>query len=124
MDQSTLVASGHALIEALTKQGVRPRAAMWVYNDEVDTWKLWIVPDKPKTDVREFYRHISEAVTKNREKIGSLNPGDIELVQDNHPAIRQLRGMFRVGALSSIHLRDNMLNGFYLIDGIILLMDF
>ena len=55
MDKSLLVKSGHSLIDALIQQGMKLRAVMWVYNDELENWKLWIVPEGESVDKHDFY---------------------------------------------------------------------
>ncbi len=64
MDQTSLVKSGHALIDALSEAGIAPRAAIWVYNSDADIWRLWIVPSNTITDQREFYRRIAEVIAQ------------------------------------------------------------
>ncbi|MDB5476434.1 MAG: hypothetical protein JWP49_1945 [Phenylobacterium sp.] len=44
------------------------------------------------------------------------------MVDESHPAIVALGRMFHVTGRSSIHLSNNLLNGFYLPDGIVLKM--
>lgn len=124
MDQNTLVTTGHELIDLLESRGVKPLAAVWVHNSETDTWKLWLVPKKQFSDQREFYRHIAEIISENNAYFKGLDPSDTEMVSSDHPAIAALRSMFHVSQRSSISLSSTMLNGFYLPDGIILLMDF
>jgi len=124
MDQNALVEDGHNLIEAMSKSGIVPRGAMWVHSTDADVWRLWIVPPKDLTDKREFYRRVSEAITQNRDLFSSLDAGDVELISDTHPAIVGISRMFKVtGPRSSAFLSNNMVNGFYIPDGIVLLMN-
>ncbi|WP_366555620.1 hypothetical protein [Aquibaculum sediminis] len=122
MDQEILVKAGHDIIEYLEDGGFRPRAAMWVHNTDTDTWRLWVVPPERFTDKNEFYRRVSEIVTKHREALHGIDASDTEMVLDTHPAIKPLSRMFRVDGKSSVFVSDNMVNGFYIPDGIILLM--
>jgi hypothetical protein len=123
MDQSTLVENGHNLIDAMATAGIAPRGVMWVHNTDADVWRLWIVPSKGLNDKREFYRRVSEIVTANRNLFTEFDAGDVEMLSDTHPAIVGLSKMFRIKGKSSAHLRSNMVNGFYIPDGIVLLMD-
>jgi hypothetical protein len=120
MDQNILVNSGHALVTALDDSGIPPRLAMWVHNTETDTWKLWIVPDPSMKDKREFYRRVSEIISKNQAAFGGIDASDTEMLADNHPAIRGLSRFIRAQGLCSITFSGNVFNGFYLPDGIIL----
>lgn len=124
MDQSTLVENGHNLIEAMSRNGIALRGAMWVHSTDTDVWRLWIVPPKELTDKREFYRRVSEVITKNRNLFSDFDAGDVDLISDTHPAIAGISRMFKVtGPKSSAFLKNNMVNGFYIPDGIILLMN-
>jgi predicted dithiol-disulfide oxidoreductase (DUF899 family) len=122
VDTSLLVESGRIFLNILDSEGVKPRAAMWVHNRDTETWRLWIVPPKDIKDKRQFYRRIAEAITKHRAKLPSLEASDTEYVLETHPAIQALSQTFQVKGTSSIYVSDNMLNGFYLPDGIILRM--
>lgn len=120
MDQNTLVASGHALLTALDRDGLSPRIAMWVHNTDTDTWKLWIVPPKNMNDKHEFYRRVSVVVSQNRAALGGIDASDTEMVSDNHPAMQGIGRFMRAPGLNNIHFSGNRFNGFYLPDGIIL----
>ena len=120
VDQTSLAKAGHALIDALSKVGIEPQAAIWVYNADTDIWRLWIVPHASITDQREFYRRVSEVISHNRDKLGLLDVSDIQYTKPTHPAVSALARLFRVEGKSDVHIRDNMLNGFFLVSGIIL----
>ena len=123
MDQNTLVSAGQALVKALDATKLKPRLAMWVHATDTDTWKLWIVPPVGLTDKQEFYRRVSEVVTKNRADLGSIDASDTEMVLDSHPAVKGLRGFMHMPGLGSAYFSGNRFNGYYLPDGIILRID-
>lgn len=123
MDQNILVSSGHALVKALDDAGMPPRIAMWVHNTDTDTWKLWIVPPAGFKDKHEFYRRISEIVSKNRAAVGGFDASDTEMVLDTHPAMRGIGRFLGIRGLGSAYFSGNMFNGYYLPDGIILRSD-
>lgn len=120
MDQTSLVKSGHALIDALSEAGIAPRAAIWVYNSDTDIWRLWIVPSNTITDQRDFYNRITEVIAQNQDKMGLLDASDIQFTKPDHPALAALSRIARVEEKSVLRMQNNMLNGFYLPDGIIL----
>ncbi len=117
-----MVKSGHDLVEALDGKGLPIGAAVWVHNTDVDTWKLWVVP-RSKTDKREFYRKVAEAISNDKAKFADMDTSDTELVEKSHPAISALGNFTKVSGKTSIHMANNMLNGYYMTDGIIVLMD-
>ncbi len=120
MDQTSLVKSGHALIDALSEAGIAPRAAIWVYNSDTDIWRLWIVPPNTITDQREFYRRVTEVIARNQDKMGLLDASDIQFTKSEHPALAALARIAKVEGKGDLRIQNNMLNGFYLPDGIIL----
>lgn len=120
MDQSELVEYGHRLVEALDASDYAPRFAMWVKKADHDIWRLWIVPKDKSLDEREFYRKMATTITDNRDKFQNFEASDIELVDDDHPALLGLKRAFRVECLSQIHISNITFNGFYLPEGIIL----
>lgn len=124
MDQALLVDSGHQLIELLEREGLPPRAVMWVSNPDTNTWKLWVVPHNSLSDKREFYRKISSLISKNRDTLHDLDGSDVEMIQDDHPAMKPLRMMFNITGKSFGRISNNRVNGFYIPDGIILRMDY
>jgi hypothetical protein len=121
MDKNLLVENGHRLIAALEKRGVALKAAVWVYYTDTETWRLWLVPQQAQ-DKREFYRQVAEAISENWDTLQGMHASDTELVPEKHPAITGLRAMVRMEGLGSLQMSSNMLNGFYLPDGIILKM--
>ena len=120
MDQSTLVSAGQALVKALDQAGFSPRMAVWVHNNEIDSWKLWLVPPKGVTDKHEFYRRVSEIASKHRTEVGSLSASDTEMVLENHPAVQGLGKFLKAPNIESVYFSGNRFNNYYLPDGIIL----
>ena len=121
MDQNLLVENGHNLIDALQNKGVNLKAAVWVHNTDTNSWRLWMVPNNLK-DKREFYRKVAEAISAESDKLQGMDASDTEMVSETHPAITALRGLVHVEGRSSVQMSNNMLNGFYLPDSIILRM--
>ena len=123
MDQAILVRAGETIVKALDDSGSSPRAAMWVYMPETDTWKFWIVPAVSVADKRDFYRRIADVVSEHRMNLGDLDASDTEMLQDNHPAIQGLRNIIKMPGLGSARFTNNRFNGYYLPDGIIMRMN-
>ncbi len=121
MDQNVLVNEGAKLIGWLDETIVKPRAAVWVYNSEVDSWKLWIVP-AGNVSKSEFFLKLSEVISAHRNELPGFDISEVEFKSDSHPAIDGLRGMFRLEGIGSAHLSNNRFNGFFLPDGILMRM--
>jgi hypothetical protein len=120
MDQSILVNSAQNLIKKLDKNGLKTLVAMLVHNEDIGTWKLWIVPADEKIDKFEFYRKVSEIIAKNRSLLGDLSASDVELSSKTHPAMQGIGKFLHMEGLGAVNFSGNVFDGFYLPDGIIL----
>jgi hypothetical protein len=121
MDQSVLVNEGKLLVGWLDATKIKPKAAVWVYNSEAESWKLWIVPsnDISKTD---FYLALSQIISEHRAELPGFDISEVEFKSAGHPAIKGLGAMIRMEGIGSAHMSSNRLNGFLLPDGIVLRM--
>lgn len=122
MDQSLLVKNGHRLIEVLDKTKFQPRFALWFHDFEIDVWLLWIVPTQPNADKLEFYRFVSTVLLEPGNAI-NLSPSAVRLMRDDHPAVRALTRMskvFGVTGEAEVSISHNMLDGFFLEEGILI----
>ena len=70
MDQKLLVGpeieGAKRLVGLMDKAGLNPRAALWVYNEDTEIWRLWIVPAPEIKEKLEFYRRLAVIVSENR----------------------------------------------------------
>jgi hypothetical protein len=125
MDQNLLVSAGKALVMALDEAGLRPRMAMWVHYSDTDTWKLWIVPPASiaEKDKHEFYRRVSEVMSRAKTELSGFDASDTLMVMDSHPAVRGVGRFISISGLASVQFRGNTFNGYYLPEGIILRSD-
>jgi hypothetical protein len=128
MDQDALVAPDVTAAQKLTKflddAGVRPRAVLWVRKSDSALWRLWIVPAKEIVDKMDFYRRIVDVIASHRQLLSGLEASDTEFVLDTHPAIQGLKKFLRVEGVSNVHFSNNVFNGYYLPDAIIIRMAF
>lgn len=122
MDKDLLVSSGTALVQLLDSNGLKPRAAMWVYNSDTETWRLWIVPAQALDNKAEFYRKLAAVISNNRDKLPGFDIGYVEYKSAEHPVVKGMRSVIRMDGLGSAHLTNNRLNGIFLPDGIVLRM--
>ena len=122
MDKDLLVSSGTALVRLLDHNGLKPRAAMWVYNSDTEAWRLWIVPDQALKDKAEFYRKLAVVISDNRDKLLGFDIGYVEYKSAEHPVVKGMGSVIRMDGLGSAHLTNNQLNGIFLPDGIVLRM--
>jgi len=118
-----VVKAGHKLIERLEKRRIPINAALWVVDPDTKFWRLWLFPAAPPIDKHDFYRSVSEIMSADPEIFTGMDAADTEFVSDNHPAISALRTLLRTEK-GSIVMRNNIFNGYYLPDSIVLRMNF
>jgi hypothetical protein len=123
LDQDALVTAGRLIVSELNKANINPRAALWLYSPDIDSWKLLIVPKEKYNDVREFYRIIVSIINANQSSFQGISPSTIEMVKPEYPTVKALR--------RSIHVKDDSLftasksafEGVYVEKLIVLLLD-
>lgn len=119
MDSYLLVEAGQNLVEALERNGVPLKAAVWVRLAETEDWRLWLVP-AAKVERRAFYRRVAEVVAAGEADFHGLSASDTQMIDEDHPAIVALRANGQVNGRPPTRLATTMLNGFYLPEGIVL----
>lgn len=121
MDRSLLVTNGYQFLDILDAEGVSPRAAIWVYNDVSDSWRLWLVPkDDGEIDDFVFYRQMSLILRSHPDL--DLSTSDIEPIKADHPAIVDLGRRYDLRGHSSRSFSHTMLGDVFAAKGIILRM--
>ena len=126
MDQKLLVGpdidASQCLVRLMDEAALTPRAVAWIYNEDTDSWRLWIVPAETVSEKREFYRKLSVIVAKNRSVLGGLDTSSTQFMAPDHPAIQALGSIFRHEGIGNIQLSNSVLNGYYLPDAIVIRM--
>lgn len=123
MDQTELVRVGHKLVELMDQTEIAPLMAMWVRKDDLEIWRLWILPSDSKMTEREFYRKVSVLITEHRDDFPNFEASDIELIEKDHPAIIGLSKLFCFPGFGEVSISNNTFNGFYLPEGVVLRLD-
>ncbi len=73
-------------------------------------------------DVKDFCLKVARTIAADRKKFSEFDAADTRLVPDDHPAIRGWKDHADAAGRMSFRLTHNMLNGFYLTDGIVVSM--
>ena len=127
MADSVLVAPDVSAAQRLTRlldaSGIPPRAVVWAYESDRRAWRLWIVPPAGLSDKREFYLRLADVFAANASALVGFDLGEVQFVRDDHPAIRGLAKMFRLPGVNDAYVSDNVLNGYYLPDAIVIRVD-
>lgn len=127
MAEETLVApnvsEAQRLVALLDEAGMPPRAALWAYASDREAWRLWIVPPADLNDKHEFYLRLAKVFAAHSRELAGLDLGEVQFVAEDHPAIRGLARSFRLDGISNVRFSDNVLNGYFLPDAMIIRMN-
>jgi hypothetical protein len=127
MAESVLVGPDISVAQRLTKfldeSGTSPRAVVWAYESDRKAWRLWVVPPAGLGEKREFYLRLADVYAAHSGELAGFDLGEVQFVRDDHPAIRGLAAMFRLPGVNDAIVSDNVLNGYYLPDAIVIRMD-
>src|SRR3990172_7010512 len=114
MAEATLVEpnvrAAQALVRRLDEADMRPRAALWAYTSDTDSWRLWIVPPVGMSDKREFYLRLADVFAAHGDELAGLDSGEVQFVDAKHPVIQGLCRFVRNDGLSEIRFTSNVLN--------------
>lgn len=102
------VSDGDRLVKALDAHGVNVKAALWLYDSEMDNWELRILlrDFDLRADPREFYRCIAEVFWSEQPAL-SFDIADIRVVETDDPVMRARRvnAVFSENALYQVEHR-------------------
>jgi hypothetical protein len=107
----------------LDEANLAPRAALWAHTSEADAWRLWIVPPVSIRDKREFYLRLADVFAEHGGELAGLDLGEVQFTSADHPVIQGLSRIFRISGVSDIRFSNNVLDGFFLPDSVIVRMD-
>ncbi len=113
-----LIEAGKKLIEELDSAKINVKAALWIYSQDTESWKLIIaIPGIDETGPRSAYRKIQQILTKT-ENLDELSLEDIVIVSPKKfDLLSFLRSVFKTGKkVSHIRLSNVIINGILIPD--------
>jgi len=112
------IAAGHHVVEALDTAGFPVKAAFWLYDSNVDNWKLWIGTPRAARDLQKAYITVSQILSAIADR-KVLDLARIRLVRPDNSTVRAIGSVIHVKGLSDVRLRSNVVNGIYIEDALI-----
>jgi hypothetical protein len=116
-----MIESGAQLIAKLDTMGLPIEAALWLFDTEINEWRLMIAsPERAKSGSLDIYKKIQEARQALGDKAAALPMLLITLVDPNQELIRSFRkGMPTGGGVSRIRFSKNVIGGHVVDDALI-----
>ena len=107
-----MIEAGKVLIQLMDEKGMEPKAALWFYFPDIETYKLLIVePDIEKIGPRKFYEKIQNIISKLPEQ-NRISLDEIVLTKSNAPIISLLKLAIRTKqGMGGIRFTNNVING-------------
>jgi hypothetical protein len=112
------IAAGHNVVAALDAAGFPAKAAFWLYDSDVDVWKLWIATPQAGEDLQKAFMKVGKILTAITDR-SVLDLSRIKLVTPEDPTVRAIRSLINVKGLSDIRFKSNVVNGIYIADALI-----
>jgi len=118
---TTMTESGKRFVQLLDDSDLKPKAAFWIYNPELDDWQLLVGHvDAVRDDDVRFSREVSAILASHRSQLPELEMGAIGLALDNAPILELLNSVVNTGdEILGINFTREEING-VVIDGVYL----
>jgi len=118
---SAMVEAGAELTKKLDEMGVATTAALWLFEPEVNEWRLvFASPEVTTRGPREVYEKIRQAIDQLKEKAAAAPLSAVALMDADADLVRLLRVALKTGGgLSRIRFSKNVINGHFIDDALI-----
>jgi len=104
----------------LEGNGFPLKAALWVYGSDAERWRFVICPTQGRKDSTTFYRDFAKAINAAGAQASLLGLDRVDIVEDTSPLVSQLGKTIRVQGGGPVRFTNNVINGVFLEDALIL----
>lgn len=114
--------AGLNLVRALDENGFAVVAALWLYNSDIDAWRMVIAYGGAKSEIEKRYLAAATVVADWRNANPEqpiLELSKVRITSADDPLISGLKPALRVDGLSEIRFSQNTINGIFLEDAVI-----
>jgi len=118
---SAMVEAGAELASKLDEMGVATTAALWLFEPELNEWRLVFASTEVATrGPREIYEKIRLAISQLKEKATAVPLSAVVLMDADADLIRLLRVALKTdGGINRIRFSKNVINGHFIDDALI-----
>ncbi len=122
-DQLTkeMVEKGKLLVRRLLKTDLQVTAAIWLYYEEPEKWRLMIATPKVREKGPRFvYSAIQDIVRNGSEDYSPVSLSDITVVKPDNQTVQLIRKVFDpTGEIAEIRFTGNAIDTHYIEDALI-----
>ncbi|WP_181707300.1 hypothetical protein [Chthonobacter rhizosphaerae] len=118
--QPANVAGAQDLVRLLDQAGLTPQAALWVYREETDSWRLWLAPPPHAEERTGYYKAVSGVLATPEGKATRIDFGDVQYVAPKDDVLRGLADTVSAARIAAIKVGASVVNGIYHPDSIII----
>jgi hypothetical protein len=120
-----MIESGGVLVRKLDEQGLQPDAAFWLYDPDLQKWKLIIVEVKLGVEgPKKIYKKIQDVISVSKEDMPDISLESVTLAKPDAPIVNLLKKAMRTGdGISGIRFTNNVINGTVIEDAYIYRMN-
>jgi hypothetical protein len=118
---SAMVDAGARLASKLDEMGVATTAALWLFEPELNEWRLvFASPEVATRGPREIYEKIRVAIKELQDKATAVPLSAVVLMDANADLIRLLRTALKTeGGINRIRFSKDVINGHFIDDALI-----
>jgi hypothetical protein len=116
----TDIEASRALVAFLETHGFPLKAALWVYQSDAERWRFMVCPGERRQDPSSFYRDFAKAINAAGSPRTLLGLDRVDIIQESSPFVDRLGKVYRVDSGGSLRLTNNVVNGVFLEDALIL----
>lgn len=116
-----MIDAGAALTQSLDHLGLPVQAAFWLFDAEINEWRLVIASSDAATKgPRAVYRSIREAIDQLGASVNAVPFSAIRVVEPGSELVRLLGSAVRTGSgIGRIRFQKNVINGHFIDDALI-----
>lgn len=114
--------AGLGLIRALDADNFKVSAALWLYNSDLDSWRMIIAYQGPKKDLEKKYLEAATIAANWRSAHPDqpiLDLSKVKITSADDKLIVGLRPAIRIDGLAEVRFSHNTVNGIYVEDALI-----
>jgi len=112
------IAAGRNVIAALDEAGFPVEVAFWLYESNLDRWRLWIGTPRASGDLQKAYVRVANILSSVTDR-RVLDLPQITLAMPDDRMIRAVKSLIDVKGISDIRLKYNLSDGVYIEDALV-----